>query len=201
MPGCIHDCTAKLTRAEGDGSRVPCVRELCDQIEYTLRMAANTWIPDSLYKQIQQSVPRVCVDLLPICKRTFRLGLILRETPAQRDAWCLVGGRVWIGESLGDAVSRHLIGTLGDRVRFTAPPIQHAMIAEYLPTSLPPALHDPRQHSIALNWICFIDGEIQACGEAKSFEWYQPAEIPWDNIGFGQGKVIEALLKGIPDVR
>src|SRR3954454_11284193 len=107
-------------------------------------MNSSTWIHESLYSQIQLTIPIVCVDLLPLCVHTSRIGLILRDSPHQGPIWCLVGGRVQRGETLNFAVKRHLHETLGIDVLFAEPEMGAALIVEYLPTAVHPAPHDPR---------------------------------------------------------
>ncbi|MEO7002122.1 MAG: DUF4916 domain-containing protein, partial [Ktedonobacterales bacterium] len=70
------------------------------------------WLELTEWERIQKCVPIICVDILPVRfarqrqQRPLALGLIRRDTPHQGQRWCLIGGRVLYGESLGDAIER-----------------------------------------------------------------------------------------------
>jgi ADP-ribose pyrophosphatase YjhB (NUDIX family) len=164
-------------------------------------MISSCWIPDALYSQIQLTIPIVCVDLLPLCVQSSRIGFILRDSPHQGRVWALIGGRVRRGETLNSAIARHLHETLGMGVDIATPELGSALTVEYLPTAVHPAPHDPRQHSVALTWACPMKGKAVPCGEAHAFQWFSRDEIPWHAIGFGQGQVVASLLNIAPGDR
>ena len=108
------------------------------------------WIDDDSWQYIQDHMPITCVDFIPVKRnrdgRIEKIGLILRETPFDgRQLWCHLGGRVHIGESLADALTRHATSTLeGDPVQFSNDPRSLAVM-EWFPHKLNPdrARDDP----------------------------------------------------------
>src|SRR5579884_2882994 len=116
------------------------------------------WLSDAEYERVRQTVPIVCVDIVSVRRgddgRIREVGLILRDTPHQGRRWCLVGGRVRKDETLSEAAARHLRETLGPDVRFTLDrDVQPVYVSQYFPTRRPVGVIDPRQHSVAMNFI------------------------------------------------
>ncbi len=72
-------------------------------------------IANALYKKILQAVPISTVDLVVVRgygkNREFLLGK--RRNKPYKEKWFIPGGRILWGESLTEAVQRHLKGELG----------------------------------------------------------------------------------------
>lgn len=163
-----------------------------------------TWINDKEWARLQQLLPIVCVDILPIvCSPSGeinRIGLIKRHTPHEGDKWCTVGGRLLYGESLQDGIWRQLRDTLGSDVQIARGlDIQPLYVAQYSP-SLEAAegfdAVDPRKHAVALTYLLEIKGEIAPQNEALDFQWCTLSEFRmYEHIGFGQERVIEMCLE------
>lgn len=65
----------------------------------------NPWIKEPLYTKIKSVIPIPCVDLLIVHKSLL---LMLRNNEPGRDLWFSPGGRILIGETLEEAVTRVL---------------------------------------------------------------------------------------------
>ena len=162
----------------------------------------SRWLSPEEYKRVQETVPIVCVDIVPLRRKggtPESIGLILRDTPSQGRRWCLVGGRVLRDETLTDAVARHLRHTLGDRIRFGLDPdAQPIYVAQYFTSRTPPGLIDPRQHSVAMTYCIDIEGPVKAQGEAHEFNWFDPQRLPAPaEFGFEQDRVLDECLRRI----
>ena len=68
------------------------------------------------YRIIQESVPILCVDLVPINERGEFL-LVKRKHNPMKGRWWTVGGRVFKGESITEAVIRKAKEELGVKVK------------------------------------------------------------------------------------
>ncbi|HUO06775.1 MAG TPA: DUF4916 domain-containing protein [Phycisphaerae bacterium] len=165
----------------------------------------KTWLDPTEWSRIQQTIPIACVDILPLklhpptTPTTPQIGLILRNTPENKKAWCLVGGRMFRDESIAQSITRQLHQTLGQNIRFPLDPDpQPLYVAQYFPTPRPP--HevggiDLRQHSVALTFAIPIEGQPVAQDEALNFQWFSPATLPAPtDFGFNQDRVVAACL-------
>jgi ADP-ribose pyrophosphatase YjhB (NUDIX family) len=161
--------------------------------------AGSRLLPHQDYEFIKARVPILCVDVLLSPKDDpQRVGLIRRTTYNGGDGWCLVGGRVLRNERLTDAVTRHVLATLGEGVTVDRSTLEFQTIAEYFSEPLGDELYDPRKHAVALTYTAFCDGEPKPLGEAEEFGWFEVGELPSLNFGFGQDKVVSRLLELTP---
>lgn len=167
------------------------------------------WLSVEEWQWVQQVVPIACVDVLPIQVKT-RTGndtipeiekvlLIWRNTPHQGTRWCLIGGRMFYGDSLGKAVEGQLTETLG--LRFEVPAaVQPTYIAQYRPMNGEGFHIDPRRHAICLTYCLEVEekqfGSAKAQGEAIDFDWFRPDQLPQSHeFGFEQHLVVKACLE------
>src|SRR5581483_11298113 len=67
-------------------------------------------LPDDLYRTVTESLPIVCVDVIPVRKLDgqWQIGVITRATGSQAGKLALIGGRIRHGESIEQAIKRHL---------------------------------------------------------------------------------------------
>lgn len=163
------------------------------------------WLSPETWRMVQQAVPIVCIDLLPIRRaqpagQITHIGLIFRDTPHQGLRWCLVGGRLRLHETILQAVRRQMHETLGDDVRASlaanTPPI---MVAEYMVHPRASAMHDPRQHSIGITYLVELCGTPAPQGEALQFRWFELDHLPpADAFGFNQDQIVATFLNTTP---
>ncbi len=147
-------------------------------------------LPDDLYATIEQSIPIVCVDVIPVryaADGSEEVGLILRDSPYGR-VWCHLGGRVHYGETIRDALVRHVDGTVyGARIELDDDP-QPSHVYQWFPPGVAPdnsnLMHgvDPRKHSIALTFPVSMSGSPVAVegGEAFDFRFFAQDNLPAD---------------------
>ena len=160
----------------------------------------SVWLSEEEYRLVRASVPIACVDVVAVRfgmgRRIESIGLILRDTPHQGRRWCLVGGRVLRDETLAEAVSRHLHQTLGNRVTFhLGPDVQPVYVSQYFTSLREIGVVDPRQHSIAMNYVLELTGPTRAGGEAHEFRWFSPEDVPREQFGFQQDRVLDECLR------
>lgn len=159
------------------------------------------WLSDEEYRRVRETVPIVCVDVVTVRvtpdATVGEIGLILRDTPHQGRRWCLVGGRVRKDETLAEAAARHLHETLGPSIRFRLDPDpQPVYVSQYFTIRRPVGVIDPRQHSVAMNFVVPIEGEPVPAGEAYDFRWVSRSALPTsDEFGFEQDRVLRAVLE------
>lgn len=161
----------------------------------------SDWLSTEDWKWVQDTMPIACADVVPVRlgsdgKSVEKICLIYRDTPHQGMRWCMVGGRMWRNESLAEAATRQLRETLGPAVCFQIDPQrQPDFVVQYFTTRREFGFHDPRQHAITLAIVVPISGEIAAMGEAASFKWFDPGELPpaheW---GFEQDRATRECL-------
>jgi ADP-ribose pyrophosphatase YjhB (NUDIX family) len=155
-------------------------------------------LPANDWALVQSSVPIACVDALPLRHAedgAVRVGLILRNTPDQGQAWCLIGGRVGRDVPLVEAMHAELRDALGDEIRFSPIQLNDAIVVEYLREPSEYAPYDPRQHSIATTFAVWCEGEVVVSGtEAQDFSWFDLTDIDGLTIGFGQRHAISRVL-------
>lgn len=72
------------------------------------------WVEPELYRKIVQRVPVACVDLI-IEAPDGRYFLVKRKNEPLREEWYVVGGRILLGESAGQAAVRKLFEEVGIR--------------------------------------------------------------------------------------
>jgi ADP-ribose pyrophosphatase YjhB (NUDIX family) len=162
------------------------------------------WLAPADWKRIQESIPVICVDVLPIQSSTksgrdlTAVGLIFRETPQGR-RWCLIGGRLLYGESLTRAIRRQVREALGRHVKVDLQVDQQPLyIAQYSPSGRTPFALDPRQHAVGLTYAIKLEGKPMAGGEAIKFRWFETARLPGGRqLGFGQDAVIRTCLRAL----
>jgi ADP-ribose pyrophosphatase YjhB (NUDIX family) len=158
------------------------------------------WLESADWKRAQETVPIVCVDVVPIrldgASAIEKVGLIFRQTPHQGLRWCVVGGRLWRNESLAEAIRRQLRETLGDAIdyRLDVDP-QPDYVAQYFPAAREGGTVDPRQHSLTPSFCVAIGGQPEPRGEAMDFRWFDRDRLPSaEEFGFGQDRVVAACL-------
>lgn len=165
----------------------------------------SSWLKPDQWEFVQAKVPIACVDVLPVrldpidSATVTSIGLILRETPREGRRWCLIGGRLLRGESLGEAVQRQIRETLGEKVTVGIPSHQQpTYVVQYFTDPKPGGCVDPRQHAIGLTYCLPLKGDIHPQGEALEFAWFDTNSLPSpDRFGFDQHRVVAACLHNL----
>jgi len=159
-------------------------------------------LDDATWRLCQESVPIVCVDVVPLRGDghggVASIGLIRRTTaiPSDGERWMTIGGRLRRGERIAAAIAREVREALGPgaRVALPASPTPTA-VAEYAPGIRDDGPYDPRQHAVGLTYACPVEGELRPGGEAAAFRWFDPRELPTrGEYGFGQWSAVADVL-------
>ncbi len=166
-------------------------------------MDANpNWLAAEDWKWVQDTMPVPCADVVPVevgddGKTIERIGLIYRDTPHQGMRWCMVGGRMWRNESLADAAARQLRETLGSGIDFHIDPErQPDFVVQYFTSRRSVGYLDPRQHAITLAIVVPLTGDASPMGEAASFRWFDPNDLPPANEwGFDQDRATQECIR------
>jgi ADP-ribose pyrophosphatase YjhB (NUDIX family) len=151
-----------------------------------MTMVHVTHLPSDLYQTIERSIPIVCVDLLLTRHASdgMEVGLIKRRSPFG-EVWCHLGGRVHYGETIRQAIDRHLTETVGPVTPKLDQDPQPNYVYQWFPEdATPPAElsfgRDPRKHSVALSFAFEVDGTPAAVpgGEALQFAYWPVTDLP-----------------------
>jgi len=149
----------------------------------------------------RELVPIACVDVLPWRRsEAHDIEVCLIEREDRPGQWNLIGGRIRREETVGAAVRRHLLSTLGPGVSWTRSDFsQPEVVGQYFPARTGDHGLDPRQHAISLTYALELAGEVRAGGEATTYRWLGLDELPErDQIGYGQVDVLYAALPTAP---
>lgn len=145
-----------------------------------------TYLPDDLYRQIEESMPIACVDFVAVRTApdgTPEYGLIRRHSP-YGEVWCHLGGRIQRGETMAQALQRHADDTLGVQLDLPIDP-QPAYTYQWFPAADAPTDDTPygldeRKHSIGMAFLATLVGDPTPRNEALNFAWFTGASIPED---------------------
>jgi ADP-ribose pyrophosphatase YjhB (NUDIX family) len=147
-------------------------------------------IPGDLYAEIERSIPMVCVDFLLVRRdgagQVSEVGLIRRGSPFG-EVWCHLGGRIRFGETVADALRRHMSETVDGAVTDIPDDPQPTLVYQWFPDEVAPAStlafgRDPRKHSVSLCFTLDVDGTpvARAGGEALTFRFWPVNDLPAD---------------------
>lgn len=168
------------------------------------RLAVEGPLPYWRYRLVLGQLPIVCVDVLPVreTSRGFEVGLIKRHDRDGQLRWAMVGGGVHRGETVTEAIARHVRITLGGAARVELPCDEahpHA-VGQYFPQPRAGFGHDPRKHAVALSYWARLSGPVTPLDEAVAFAWF-PAEAlpPADDFGFGHELTVARLVAALPE--
>lgn len=146
---------------------------------------------DDEYKFVTGITPVPCVDLVILRgDKTHREVLLLvRRTGYEKGKWCIIGGRVWIGETIDKAIDRQA-GYLG---------IQVAILSPYAP-GFPVWINgnpaqDKTKHSMTSVYpVTIVGGTLREKGEEFSgIRWFPVNALP-ENIAFDHRQEITETL-------
>ncbi|MBK9179393.1 MAG: NUDIX hydrolase family protein [Acidimicrobiales bacterium] len=163
----------------------------------------TTWLaPDDL-ELVRGRVPMVYVDAVPVrldmAGRLTHVGLLLRVRPDGTVSRAVVSGRVLYGETVREALLRHLAKDLGPAAWPSVPPQPSPFtVAEYFPDPGVTGFHDPRQHAVSLAFVVPVSGECAPAGDALDFVWVTPdeavSEAVREEMTGGQDRLVRLAL-------
>jgi ADP-ribose pyrophosphatase YjhB (NUDIX family) len=143
---------------------------------------AQGWLEAGFLEEVRDAVPMVYVEAVPVrldhLGRVEKVGLLLRAMPDASISRAIVSGRVQRGETVREALWRHLTKDLGAECdpQLPAAPAPFT-IAEYFPDTMRTGFHDPRQHAVSLVFLVPIGGECAPAHDALDFSWMSVEEV------------------------
>ena len=164
---------------------------------------AHSWLSQDELDGVRDRVPMVYVDAVPVrvdhLGRVDRVGLLLRARPDGSISRALISGRVHYGETLRDALWRHLAKDLGPEAAPRLPPAPAPFtVVEYFPDPSPSGFVDARQHAVALAYLVPVEGHCTPPEDALDLAWLAPSEalIPgvMGEMSGGQDRVVRLAL-------
>lgn len=162
------------------------------------------WLPDFALEETRSRVPILYVEAVPVrinpLGQVDSIGVLLRGSSTTGViSRTLVSGRVLHGESVREALLRNLEKDLGPTAfpQLPASTVPFS-VAEYFPLPGVTALHDPRQHAVALAYVVPVTGECNPRQDALELTWLTPTEAAspavLDEMEGGRGSLLKEAL-------
>ena len=135
-----------------------------------------TWLDEDELAYVRERVPSVYVEAIPVRANHLgeveKVGLLLRPRPDGSLSRAIVSGRVLYGETVREALWRHLTKDLGADADPVIPTtVAPFTIAEYFPEPERTGYSDVRQHAVSLVFIVPVTGECTPSQDALEFSW------------------------------
>ena len=163
------------------------------------------WLSEEELAVIRHRLPLLYVEAVPVrldgAGNVSEVGLLLRVSSEGAIARALVAGRVMFGETVRDALFRHLEKDLGPMAFPQIPPTpQPAHIAEYFP--FPGAKYqDSRQHAVSLVYVVPVTGTCDPRQDALELTWMSPEQATSHEVLVemegGRGSLVKAALASV----
>ena len=137
---------------------------------------SDLWMTDKEYKFVCIKTPIPTIDLVILRKNkniTETL-LLIRKTGYERVKWCIIGGRIRIGETIKKAIDRHALD-LGVKVRIIEP--FNSNFPAFIEDNLK---QDKTKQPLGLVFPAeILAGKIRQEGkEFKGFKWFPINKLP-----------------------
>jgi len=163
------------------------------------------WLSDEELAETRRRLPLLYVEAVPVrvdgLGQVTEVGILLRANSAGAMTRTLVSGRVMYGETLRDALFRHLEKDLGP-MAFPLLPASCVpfSVAEYFP--FPGAqFTDERQHAVSLAYVVPVTGTCEPRQDALELTWMSPTDAASDAIAEemegGRGALLRAGLASV----
>lgn len=164
------------------------------------------WLSEDELSFVRGRMPVLYVEAVPVRVdgqgQVNEVGLLLRSTPDGVMTRALVAGRVRFGETLRDALFRHLENDLGPMAfpLIPASPVP-AQVAEFFPLPGISAYVDERQHAVSLVFVVPVTGSCNPRQDALEMTWMSPEEalLPstLDDLAGGRGRLLRQALASV----
>ena len=164
------------------------------------------WLSDEELAETRRRLPLLYVEAIPVrvdgLGRVNEVGMLLRASAEGSITRTLVSGRVMYGETIRDALFRHLEKDLGPMAFPLLPaaptPFQ---VAEYFPWPGASQFTDHRQHAVSLAFVVPVTGTCDPRQDALELTWMTPKEAASDSIAAdmegGRGALLRAALASV----
>ena len=177
----------------------------------TPRNAANPgWLSDVELAEARRRLPILYVEAVPVrtdgMGQVTQVGVLLRATPLGEITRSIVSGRVRYGETVRDALFRHLENDLGPMAFPLLPPQPVPFtVAEYFPMPGLTAFHDDRQHAVSLAFVVPVTGTCEPRQDALEVTWMSPEEAASDTLAAemdgGRSTLVRQALASVGALR
>ena len=139
------------------------------------------WLSEFELAEARRRLPMLYVEAIPVrtdgSGQVTEIGILLRSTPMGEMTRTIVSGRVRFGETVRDALFRHVENDLGPMAFPLMPPQPLPFtVAEYFPTPGVTPFHDPRQHAVSLAFVVPVTGDCAPQQDALDLAWLTPDE-------------------------
>ncbi|MWC00201.1 DUF4916 domain-containing protein [Agromyces seonyuensis] len=168
--------------------------------------ANPAWLSDLELAEIRGRLPILYVEAVPVrvdgVGVVTDVGVLLRANQVGEITRTLVSGRVMYGETVRDALFRHLEKDLGPMAfpLLPASPVP-VTVAEYFPMPGLSAYTDARQHAVSLVFVVPVTGTCEPRQDALEVTWMTPEEavspsVQADMEG-GRGALLRTALAAV----
>lgn len=164
------------------------------------------WLSDDELAEIRRRLPLLYVEAVPVrvdgLGQVIEVGMLLRATPSGQITRTIVSGRVMYGETLRDALFRHLEKDLGPMAfpLLPASPLPFH-VAEYFPMPGMGLFTDDRQHAVSLAYVVPVTGTCDPRQDALELTWMTPDEACSEAVSVemegGRGALLRAALASV----
>ncbi len=161
------------------------------------------WLTEIELAEARRRLPMLYVEAIPVrtdgMGQVTSLGALLRSTPMGEITRTIVSGRVRYGETVRDALFRHIENDLGP-MAFPLLPASPApfAVAEYFPLPGVSAFHDDRQHAVSLAFVVPVTGTCEPRQDALEVTWFTPEEAASEALAAelegGRGTLVRQAL-------
>jgi len=168
------------------------------------------WLTDDELEQVRRRIPILYVEAVPVrtdgLGQVTEVGVLLRATPFGEMIRTLVSGRVMYGETIRDALFRHLEKDLGPMAfpQLPASPVPFH-VAEYFPLPGISRFTDDRQHAVSLAYVVPVTGTCEPRQDALEVTWMTPEEAYSETVASemdgGRGVLLRAALASVGVLR
>ncbi|WP_221583680.1 NUDIX hydrolase family protein [Microbacterium sp. G2-8] len=172
--------------------------------------ANPAWLSEVELAEVRRRLPILYVEAVPVrtdgTGQVTEVGILLRSTSVGELLRTFVSGRVRHGETVRDALYRHLENDLGP-MAFPQVPAQPApfTVAEYFPMPGVTPFHDDRQHAVALAYVVPVTGTCEPRQDALEVTWMTPEEASSDALAAelegGRGTLVRQALASVGALR
>ena len=166
----------------------------------------SAWLSDDEFADIRRRIPLLYVEAVPVrvdgMGVVTSVGILLRANAEGAITRTVVSGRVMFGETLRNALFRHLEKDLGP-IAFPQLPVSPIpfSVAEYFPIPGVSPYRDERQHAVSLAYVVPVTGTCEPRQDALELTWMTPDEASSPQIHAemegGRGALLRAALASV----